>query len=52
VVALHSPEAAVFSGRTLEETLPWCLVSLMAQETGHPQGLDQEPEFGVGPCVV
>jgi hypothetical protein len=30
VVTLHSPERQEFSGRTLEEALAWCLVSLMA----------------------
>ena len=40
VVTLHSPEEQTFYGKTLEESLAWCLVWLMA------------PEIGVGPFRV
>jgi hypothetical protein len=39
VVTLHSPDEEDFYGRTLEDALAWCLVSLMA------------PELGIGPFV-
>ena len=32
VVTLSSPEERTFYGKTLEEALAWCLVSLMAPE--------------------
>jgi hypothetical protein len=34
VVSLHAPEEHDFYGRTLEESLAWCLVWLMAPELG------------------
>jgi hypothetical protein len=34
VVTLRSPEEQDLSGKTLEEPLAWCLVWLMAPETG------------------
>ncbi len=40
VVTLMSPEEQQFSCQTLEESLAWCLVWLMA------------PELGVGPFLV
>ncbi len=40
VVTLYSPEEQDVSGKTLEEVLAWCLVSLMA------------PELGSGPFLV
>jgi hypothetical protein len=40
VVTLHSPEKHDFSGKTLEDALARCLVSLMA------------PELGIGPFVA
>jgi hypothetical protein len=40
VVMLHSPEEQHFYGKTLEEALAWCLVSLMA------------PELGIGPFLT
>jgi hypothetical protein len=40
VVILMSPEEHEFYGKTLEESLAWCLVWLMA------------PELGVGPFLV
>ena len=52
VVTLHSPEEHDFSGTALEEALTWCLVWLMATGTGHPKGLDQGPELGIGPFHV
>ena len=39
VVALHHPEEQTFYGRTLEESLAWCLVWLMAPELGIGQYL-------------
>jgi hypothetical protein len=34
VVTLHSPAEQAFYAKTLEETLAWCLVWLMALELG------------------
>jgi hypothetical protein len=40
VVTLHSPDAQTFPGKSLTETLAWCLVWLMA------------PEIGIDPFLV
>ncbi len=40
VVTLHSPKEEIFSGKTLEEALAWCLGWLMA------------PELRIGPFVT
>jgi hypothetical protein len=40
VVTLRSPGEQTFNGKTLEEAMAWCLVSLMA------------PEIGIGPFLV
>jgi hypothetical protein len=49
---LHSPEEQDFYGKTLEETLAWCLVWLMAKGTGHPKGLAWGHEIRIGPVRV
>lgn len=40
VVTLHFPDEEIFYGRTLEETLAWCLVWLMASEIAIGQFLN------------
>jgi hypothetical protein len=51
-VTRHSPAEEIFSGKTLEEALAWCLIWMMAKGTGRPKGLDRGREIGVGPFLA
>jgi hypothetical protein len=51
VVTLHSPEEQNVAGKTLQETLTWCLVKLILPELG-VRGTDGTQYAVAGPSVT